>query len=153
MRRVAIALVTGALSIPTVAGCADDAAACDNEDVSGDPSVIVWTDTEGCDVITTEVHSTPGDAACGWELVDVIVIGEHVYHWDPVNLLAYVDQRVRNRTFRTVDIIADLTDTGWRRDGEELWRDTADASAVFLVRGDQTDRYLLDADGLIVCAD
>lgn len=71
-------------------------------------------------------------------------------NWDPVNLLSYVDQRVRNRTFRTADVIDELTDTGLRRGDEELWL-SSDLGELYLVRGDQTDRYLADTDSLIVC--
>ncbi|GJM36976.1 MAG: hypothetical protein DHS20C19_03430 [Acidimicrobiales bacterium] len=154
MRGPVVAAIVVAVVASLAGACGDDAGAggCDNEDVTGDASVVVWTDSDGCEISTLVVHSSPGDAECGWELVDVIVIGDAVYHWDPVNLLAYVDQQVRNRTFRTADVIGELTDTGWRRGTEELWRPTDDDTHVFVVRGDQTDRYLLDAEGAIVCA-
>lgn len=112
--------------------------------------IVTWTDTDGCPVDHGEIRSSAGDPACGWELVDQIEAFGLAYHWDPVNLLSYVDQRVRNRTFRTADVIDELTDTGLRRGDEELWL-SSDLGELYVVRGDHTDRYLADTDGLIVC--
>ncbi|MDW3220559.1 MAG: hypothetical protein R8F63_18280 [Acidimicrobiales bacterium] len=130
---------------------ADESTAACPEVVTAD-GVDVWTDERGCPVPPHEIFSRAGDSTCGWELVDEIVIGDlGAYHWDPVNLLAYVDQQVRNRTFRTADVIDDLTDSGWRRGDEVLWLDPTDERHVYLVRGDQTDRYLLDTEDAIIC--
>lgn len=118
---------------------------------SADPSLDQWTTTDGCALAPEVIHSHPGPAECGWELVDYIVIGPDTYHWDPVNFLSYVDGFPRNRTLPSDDLPDAVVDTGLRRGDETLWHHPDDPQYVYLVDGKFADRYLLDVDGRIVC--
>lgn len=133
--------------------CADDSggdAAC--PPVESAPAVgDRWTTADGCAASPARVQSHAGPAECGWELVDYLVFEDRTYHFDPVNLLSYVDGRPRNRTLRTGDLPEAAVDSGLRRGDEQLWHVADDPEYVYVVAGDLADRYLFDSEGVIVC--
>lgn len=138
-----------------VAACGDDGAAATGASecpaVGQVDDVVQWTTADGCAVAIAAVHSHAGPSECGWELVDVLVIEGRTYHWDPVNLLAYLDGQTRNRTLRLADLPPGAVDSGLRRGTEELWEDADDPTYAYVVTGERADRYLLDAGGVIAC--
>lgn len=141
-----------ALVVPS---CGDDSgvettAACPPVDTT--PAEFdAWTTADGCAVSPDRVQSHDGPEECGWELVDYLVFDGRAYHFDPVNFLSYVDGLPRNRTVRVADLGGEVADTGFRRGDEQLWSDAADPKYVYVVHGNQADRYLFDSEGAIVC--
>jgi len=143
---IALALLAGA--------CGDDDPLAAEPCVPSDPApaeVVEWSTSDGCAMPIDVLHSHPGPAECGWELIDYLVTDNGTYHWDPVNFLSYVDGQPRNRTFKTADLPEGATDSGMRRGDEALWRDIADDEFVYVISGDFADRYLLDRDDAIIC--
>ncbi len=106
-------------------------------------SLQVWTDNRGNRVPTSTVSSLHGAEHCGWESVTYLRLADEYYVGDPsgvfpANLVIPFDQD-------TV-LPADAIDTGFRRQGAELWIST-DATVAYLVKDDRVEAWPAFADG------
>lgn len=98
----------------------------------------VWTDRAGKPVPTTEVQSSDGPEHCDWDDIVFLTVGDRgtgrQYLRDTEGELAGY---LRTTFADDVRVPPDAEDTGWRRDGWELW---IAADAAFLVAvGDDRD--------------
>lgn len=106
-----------------------------------------WTTSDGCDIRLDVVMTRESTCLKG---VTEILMG-----WPPLtvsykdNTHIFVrDSRSSARdpapadVFETLDEIpADATDTGLRHEGEQLWVDGTDDSAIYVVRGELIERW------------
>jgi hypothetical protein len=92
----------------------------------------VWQDGSGARVPVTRVQSFRGPAHCDWQGITFLLLGERTYLRDVHGALADL-LRTTYRARATVPPTA--TDTGFHRDGRELW---VDADAAYLVSLDDT---------------
>jgi len=103
----------------------------------------VWTDAEGRRVPVSEVLSFQGAAHCGWEDITFLRIGEEARRVDD-RLEEYVRdtdgelaRELHGEFEARASVPSTATDTGWRRDGRELWV-VPDKSAAYLVSVDDS---------------
>jgi hypothetical protein len=118
-----------------------------------------WTDREGCiiriDVLTQQV----GPDHCGWEKATVLTTGrplgaryttpstDQQYIRDPEGVFG--DPALAAAFDPDATLPATAVDSGFRRDGVQLWYDPADPSAVWMVGPDRTE--LWPAGGPLLC--
>jgi len=104
----------------------------------------VWTDTHGDPVPTSEIVSWPGPEHCDWQDITFVLMGEESdVDQDYDQYLSGDDDGQLSDYLTTTpeDSAAlpdDATDTGWRRDGRELWLG-ADPKAAYLVSIEDPD--------------
>jgi hypothetical protein len=113
---------------------------CDPSDwpprVSDGAGFQVWVDSEGDRVPTSLVYSSPGPEHCDWQESTFLFLGHEgqdgIFVGHPVpDLAGYL----RTTYAEHVERAADARDTGYARDGRELWV-TADAAYLTLPDGD-----------------
>ncbi|GAB3521767.1 hypothetical protein [Arthrobacter monumenti] len=96
----------------------------------------LWTDERGRTVPTTMVLSQPGPEHCGWDDLTFLYLGGEergaVYVRDPDG--EFEAELTRTTYDDEVVLPADAEDTGYRREGHELWL-AADRSAAYVVDG------------------
>jgi len=106
-----------------------------------------WTYGEGCLVRIDVISHHQGAAHCDWEQMQWITIGKPLgrsieddsaenigrYLWDPRGVLP--DGPFGAEIERT-DLPESASDTGFRRNGRELWLDESDESVMYVVVGD-----------------
>lgn len=106
----------------------------------------VWSDVAGNRVPVTRVISFQGADHCDWKDITFLRMGDQPQAVDADALEEYV-RDPQGTLARSLEgafddharLPADATDTGWHRDGRELWR-VPDRSAAYLVsRDDHTD--------------
>lgn len=96
----------------------------------------IWTDERGRAVPTSMVHSGPGPEHCGWDDLTFLYLGGAERG---VVFVRDRDGEIWPELLRTtyddeVVLPAEAEDTGYRRDGRELWL-AADRSAAYVVDG------------------
>lgn len=110
-----------------------------------------WTDLAGCLVRIDVLAERPGPDHCGFERATVLITGRPFgaryttstddveYVRDPEGVFG--DPQLRAGFDPDATLPATAVDSGFRRDGVALWHDPADASAVWLVGPDHTERW------------
>jgi hypothetical protein len=97
----------------------------------------VWTDARGHRVPTTVIQSVPGPEHCGWQRTTFLFLGadgaDGEFYRDPDGDLR---QYLSGSYQADASVPADARDTGYRRDGRELW-----------LAGDKKAAYLVAAEG------
>ncbi len=117
-------------------------ASCDPAEL--DPSVDedlpfeIWTDVGGRRVPVGTVSSASGPSHCDWESVTFLRLYDTSYVRDPDGLL--IDDAGIGPFEADVQLPADATDTGYRRDGRELWI-AADRSTAYIVTADRVEAW------------
>ena len=104
----------------------------------------VWTDADGVRLPQGTVMSFAGSAHCDWEDLTYLLLEEHEFGKGREFIGGRADPEVASmqRTTYDADVTLpdDATDTGYRRDGRELWL-AADGSAAYLVGPGRTERW------------
>jgi hypothetical protein len=120
-------------------------------DDSADDDILiqVWLDADGNRVPTSTISSLQGAEHCGWESVTYLSFMDQYYISDPRGVLSaplvvpFSDDAV---------LPADAVDTGFRRDGAELWISKT-ATVAYLVRDDKVEAWPTPVDpNSIFCA-
>ena len=109
--------------------------------ITEDRNIGVWTDDAGHRIPVADVQSFQGAEHCDWQDITFLSLDGDARHVDTTvfvrdpsgELASLLDGRFQAH----VGLPADATDTGWRRDGRELWLGR-DSSAAYLVRVDDT---------------
>lgn len=115
-------------------------AQCDPAELPGEfteqADIGVWTDRDGRRVPTTTIHSFHGAEHCDWQDVTFIHLGP------PERLQQFVGEGagelgdlLRSTYDGSAELPEDARDTGFRRDGRELWL-TVERDAAYLVSVD-----------------
>ncbi|MFD7436173.1 hypothetical protein [Streptomyces sp. NPDC059861] len=89
----------------------------------------IWTDAHGDRVPFTELHTTRGDAHCGWRSVTFLETRGATYARDPEGALPTT--MLTGPYLPTARLPADARDTGHHLGERRLWR-TADTAAVYV---------------------
>lgn len=123
-------------------------ASCDPAELGADVAeklgVEIWTDADGDPVPTTEIMSWPGPEHCDWQDVTFVRIGyatdidEKYDEYLSADDDGQLADDLTTAPGDTSALPADATDTGWRRDGRELWLG-ATPKAAYLVSVDDPD--------------
>jgi len=106
-----------------------------------------WTDSEGCLVRIDVISHHHGAEHCGWEQSQYITIGKPLgrsmqdnseeetarYFWDPQGVLP---GGPFGTEIERANLPGSAVDTGFRRNGHELWLDESDESVIYIVAGD-----------------
>ena len=117
-----------------------------------------WTDGDGCLVRIDVISHHHGAAHCGWQSMESITIGRpfgssiaagastaNRYVWDPQGVLP-------DGPFGSELTLSDLPDTaldtGYRREGSELWLDEENEAVLYRVSGDTVEAFQLSSSGL-----
>jgi hypothetical protein len=103
---------------------------------AGDGQVQVWLNAEGDAVSTSIIHSERGDEHCGWADMTFLFIGKNgrdgeFYGTPPGDLQNLLTMSYEDH----VALPADAGDSGFHRDGRELWV-ARDGRAAYLVAED-----------------
>lgn len=100
----------------------------------------IWTDADGARMATETVVSSRGPEHCDWQ--DIIFLHVGGQRGDEY-LLRDVDGELRRSLTTTYDGAAalpeDAIDTGWQRDGRELWVGKEPRAAYLVSLADPTD--------------
>jgi hypothetical protein len=118
-------------------------------DVADDLGVEVWTDGDGRVVPTTEVVSFPGAEHCDWQDTTWLRLGVasdvdqkyDEYLSDDGDLTDYITTPSDD----SATLPDDAVDTGWRRDGRELWLGESPRAAYLVSVDDESDVELWPA--------
>jgi hypothetical protein len=140
--KVAVVAVDGVRDSTGHQGWALEAwAMCDPADlpeaVSASLGYQVWQDAAGTRVPTTTVRSFNGGAHCDWADVTFLEHGNRSYLRDPHRKLA---DYLRTTYEPHATLPRDAKDTGFRRDGRELWEEPS-GRAAYLVTSDDVERW------------
>ena len=98
----------------------------------------VWLDADGNRVPTSIVTSFLGPEHCDWESVTFLTFKDHRYIRDPKGALRDAGPVVPFDD--DADLPDDATNTGYHRDGRQLWV-SADASIAYLVADDLVEAW------------
>lgn len=107
-----------------------------------DITIKVWLDADGNRAPTSTISSQQGAEHCGWETVTYLNFMERYYISDPRAALSaplvipFSDDAA---------LPADAVDTGFRRDGAELWISN-DATVAYLVKDDRVEAWPTPVD-------
>ena len=117
-----------------------------------------WTDSDGCLVRIDVISHHHGAAHCGWQTMESITIGRPIgasigagalaanrYVWDSRGVLP--DGPIGSE-MQLSDMPVTAFDTGYRRDGSELWLDENDDSVLYRVSGNSVEAFQLSSSGL-----
>lgn len=123
------------------------------EEVTDELGIGVWVDEDGGRVPVTQVRSFDGPEHCDWQDVVFLQVGPErdagQYLRDPAGTLAEVTE---GRWAEGVALPRSAEDTGWRREGRQLWL-VPDRSAAYLVAtGDRDDVERWPAADGVACA-
>lgn len=120
-------------------------AACDPAELPADVTdalgIEVWTDADGRRVPTTTIRSHRGPEHCDWQRITFLSLGEDP---DAEQFLRDVDHefgraRVTVRFSASAGLPPSATDTGYRRDGRQLWLGEDPRAAYLVSESDATD--------------
>lgn len=97
----------------------------------------VWTDRDGRRIPTSVVTSFQGPEHCGWQSVTFLRLDGRQYLRDP-------EHRLKSETVvpydGDVELPGDAVDTGYRREGDELWL-SADETIAYLVTAGSVEAW------------
>jgi hypothetical protein len=116
-------------------------AQCDPSELPGDVTdelgIGVWEDESGKRVPVTRIQSFQGAEHCDWDDITFLLIGpEEKADWYVRDTYGDDLAGLLRTTYDNVEAVPDgATDTGWRRDGRQLWIGP-DAAAAYLVSFD-----------------
>lgn len=110
--------------------------------------VDIWLDTEGNRVPTTTLTSYSGPEHCDWESVTFLRFEDREYISDPRGVLADFGFVVPFNN--DVELPADATNTGYHRDGRQLWV-SGDRAIAYLDDGNRVEAWPTPTD-LVGCA-
>jgi hypothetical protein len=95
-----------------------------------------WRDASGDEVADDELVVYAGSSHCGWQFVLFLQLGDRQFVRDPLGQLAGFPGL--GQLDRDAELPTDAEDTGYRRDGVELWlTDTA----AFLRDGETVESW------------
>ena len=97
----------------------------------------VWTNRNGSRALTSTIMSLRGAEHCGWEAVTFLVFDGRQYVSDPSGAFAVPTVQPYERT---TTLPATATDSGYRKDGRELWL-SADRDVAYLVGPDGAEAW------------
>jgi hypothetical protein len=115
-----------------------------------------WKTTDGCQVRIDVMAERTGTEHCGFEAASVIITGipfgarytddsnDAQYVRDPENVFG--DLGTSMAFDPDAELPSGAVDTGLREGRRELWVVPGDASSVYLVTGDVTERWPLDPE-------
>lgn len=120
-------------------------------DVAEDLGFQIWTDRDGRPVPTTDVTSFPGAEHCDWQDLTWLYLGQSTdidrefdtYLSGDIDGI-FADQ-LTTRPDASATLPKDATDTGWQRDGRQLWLGTDPRAAYLVSVDDPTDVQLWPA--------
>jgi len=135
-------------------------ASCDpaelGDDFVSNYGVQVWTDADGSPVPVSMVQSFPGPEHCDWQDITFLYVGPErsadQYLRDTTGELG---EALRTTYADNVALPKDARDTGWHRDGQELWLEPGHPDAAYLVALDdphQVERWPAAKAGGVACA-
>jgi len=103
-------------------------------DVASELGVQVWEDADGRPVSTTEVVSSQGPEHCDWQDITFLLLGYATDIDRKYDEFVSADPGVDLETAPdpSATLPGDAVDTGWQRDGRELWV-AEDPRAAYLV--------------------
>ena len=108
-------------------------------DVSDDLNIGVWEDGSGRRVPITRIQSFQGAEHCSWEDITFLLLGpERKADWYVKDTRGELRELLRTTFSDEAKLPADATDTGFRRDGRQLWIGRAE-HAAYLVSLDDPD--------------
>lgn len=135
--RVAVIVADGATGSWTV----ETFAACDpaeyDRSTDDDRNMQVWLDGEGNRVPTSIISSLPGADHCGWESVTYLLYQDRQYISDPGGVM---NMPFVVRYDDDAELPADAANTGYHRDGSQLWV-SRDGDVAYLVGEDRTEAW------------
>lgn len=167
---VALSLITIACDSSIGASSPENPRECDAQpgspiDLASEPqdwlqfgTYLRWTDSDGCLVRIDVISHHHGAAHCGWQSMESITIGRpfgssiaagsssaNRYVWDPQGVLP--DGPVGS-WLNLSDMPDTALDTGYRREGSELWLDDENETVLYRVSGDTVEAFQLSSSGL-----
>ena len=101
----------------------------------------VWEDAQGDRVPTARVRSFQGAEHCDWEDVTYLVLGPGDARWYLRDPGGEFDGLLRGAFDPSATLPQDATDTGWRRDGRQLWVTEDAAYLVSLADRQDVERW------------
>jgi hypothetical protein len=108
-------------------------------DVTDDLNIGVWEDESGRRVPITRIQSFQGAEHCSWTHITFLLVHRRGPDAQYVRDVDGEFKRLLRTTFANKATIPEgATDTGWRRDGEQLWIGP-DEDAAYLVNLDNPD--------------
>ena len=108
-------------------------------DQTDDLNIGVWEDESGRRVPITQIHSFKGAEHCSWEHITFLALGhERKADWYVKDSSGKLNELLHTTFSSDAELPADATDTGFRRDGRQLWIGRAE-HAAYLVSLDDPD--------------
>jgi hypothetical protein len=102
-------------------------------DVTDDLNLGVWEDESGRRVPVTRIRSFQGAEHCSWTDITFLVLGRgQAADWYVRDHGGEFAELLRTTFANKATLPDDATDTGWRRDGRQLWVEP-DKTAAYLV--------------------
>ncbi|MEI5672004.1 MULTISPECIES: hypothetical protein [unclassified Nocardioides] len=97
----------------------------------------VWTDADGRPVPKSGLEAWLGPVHCGWESMVLLTLGERTYVREP---LAELSDFFAEEYAEGVRVPRDAVDTGFEREGEQLWL-AADRSRAYVGTRDDAELW------------
>jgi hypothetical protein len=108
-------------------------------DVTDGLNIGVWEDGSGRRVPIIRIQSFKGAEHCSWEHITFVLVGsERKGDWYVKDVRGELGELLHTTFSNDAKLPADATDTGFRRDGRELWIGRAE-HAAYLVSLDDPD--------------
>ena len=119
-----------------------------------------WTDAAGCAVRVDVISHIHLAEHCDWQEAQAITIGRPLgasiaggfneettdrFIWDPGNA---VGTGLGRETMSRADLAPSAIDTGFRRNTAEMWLDSNEPSAIFVVKGDVVEIWERSSAGI-----
>ena len=98
----------------------------------------VWLDAAGNRVPTSTISSSSGPEHCGWDSVTFLAFGGRQYVRDPRGVLSAAD--LVAPFVENTELPSDAADTGYRREGLELWI-SRDRAVAYVVDKDRVEAW------------
>jgi hypothetical protein len=111
-------------------------------DVTDELNVGIWEDASGKRLPVERVHSFQGAEHCDWTDITFLMIGpdEKTADWYVRDTSGELAEFLHGELDDDATLPPDATDTGWHRDGRELWL-AHDKRAAYLVGPDDVERW------------
>ena len=108
-------------------------------DVTDDLNIGVWEDESGRRVPVTRIQSFQGAEHCDWTDITFLLVGpENKGDWYVRDVGREFGELLHTTFSSQAKLPADATDTGWRRDGRQLWIGPTE-KAAYLVSLDDAE--------------